>query len=72
MWTCETTAHSSLEPPDPSPSGPASPPTRSLPAPLAELEPALGDPNRPARFFAERSVDPRALSAAALAGRQAP
>lgn len=37
-----------------------------LPAPLAELEPALADPNRPAVFLQERSVDPRALAAAAL------
>lgn len=55
-----------MEPLDPNPARPASPPDSPLPAPLAELEPALGDPNRPARFFAERSVDPRALSAAAL------
>jgi glycine oxidase len=38
----------------------------SLPAPLAELEPALATPNRPAFFLKERSVDPRALTAAAL------
>jgi glycine oxidase len=37
-----------------------------LPAPLGELEPELADPGRPAFFFKERSVDPRALSAAAL------
>ena len=37
-----------------------------LPAPLAELEPALAEPNRPAFFLKERSVDPRGLSAAAL------
>lgn len=37
-----------------------------LPAPLAELEPALADPNRPAFYLKERSVDPRALTAAAL------
>ncbi|MFY9910997.1 MAG: glycine oxidase ThiO [Candidatus Sulfotelmatobacter sp.] len=37
-----------------------------LPAPLAELEPALADPRRPAFFLKERSVDPRALTAAAL------
>jgi glycine oxidase len=55
-----------FEPLDASPSRPASPPDSPLPAPLAELEPALGEPNRPARFYAERSVDPRALSAAAL------
>jgi glycine oxidase len=55
-----------LEPPDSVLSSPFSPPERTLPAPLAELEPALGTLNRPALFFAERSVDPRALSAAAL------
>ncbi len=38
-----------------------------LPAPLAELEPALGDCNRAAFYLQERSVDPRALTAAALA-----
>ena len=38
----------------------------SLPAPLAELEPALADTGRPAQFLRERSVDPRALVAAAL------
>jgi len=37
-----------------------------LPAPLRELEPELADPGRPALFLKERSVDPRALSAAAL------
>jgi len=37
-----------------------------LPAPLRELEPELADPDRPALFLKERSVDPRALSAAAL------
>jgi hypothetical protein len=37
-----------------------------LPAPLAELEPALSDANIPAVFLKERSVDPRALVAAAL------
>ena len=37
-----------------------------LPAPLAEIEPALADPNRPAIYLRERSVDPRALTAAAL------
>lgn len=37
-----------------------------VPAPLAELEPALTDPHRPALFLRERSVDPRAISAAAL------
>jgi len=38
-----------------------------LPAPLAELEPALAAPNRPAFYLKERSVDPRGLTAAALA-----
>ena len=38
----------------------------TLPAPLAELEPALADFNRSAFFLQERSVDPRALTAAAL------
>jgi glycine oxidase len=38
-----------------------------LPIPLAELEPALADSNRPAFFLKERCVDPRALTAAALA-----
>jgi len=37
-----------------------------LPAPLAELEPALAGADRPALFLRERSVDPRALAAAAL------
>jgi glycine oxidase len=38
-----------------------------LPASLAELEPALADHKRPAFFLRERSVDPRALTTAALA-----
>jgi glycine oxidase len=37
-----------------------------LPAPLAELEPALADLSRPAFYLKERSVDPRALAANAL------
>jgi glycine oxidase len=37
-----------------------------LPAPLAELEPALADPKRPAFYLKERSVDPQALTAAVL------
>jgi glycine oxidase len=37
-----------------------------MPTPLAELEPALADPTRPAVFLQERSVNPRALAAAAL------
>jgi glycine oxidase len=38
----------------------------ALPAPLADLEPALAESNLPAFFLKERSVDPRALTAAAL------
>lgn len=37
-----------------------------LPAPLAELESALAEPARPAFYLTERSVDPRALTSAAL------
>lgn len=37
-----------------------------LPASLAELEPTLADSKRPAIYLRERSVDPRALTAAAL------
>lgn len=40
------------------------PPGHPLPAALAELEPALADPNIPGFFLKERSVDPRALVAA--------
>lgn len=40
--------------------------SETLPAPLAELEPALADPKRPAIYLKECSVDPRALVAAAL------
>lgn len=36
-----------------------------LPAPLAELEPALAATDRPAFFLKERSVDPRGVTAAA-------
>ncbi len=39
----------------------------SLPAHLSELEPALAPQYGPAAFFKERSVDPRALTVAALA-----
>jgi len=39
---------------------------RALPASLHELEPALAEPDRPALYLKERSVDPRALAAAAL------
>ena len=45
---------------------PAGDSENAAPAPLAELEPALADPHRPAKFLRERSVDPRALVAAAL------
>jgi glycine oxidase len=38
----------------------------TLPAPLSELEPTLADLSRPALYLQERSVDPRALTAAAL------
>ncbi len=37
-----------------------------LPAPLAELEPALADQNRAAFYLKERCVEPRALTSAAL------
>ena len=37
-----------------------------LPAPLSEFEPALADFTRPAFYLQERSVDPRALTSAAL------
>jgi glycine oxidase len=37
-----------------------------LPAPLAELEPALSEVKGPVAYLKERSVDPRALVAAAL------
>ena len=37
-----------------------------LPSPLDELEPALGQVSLPAIYLKERSVDPRALTAAAL------
>jgi glycine oxidase len=39
----------------------------ALPAPLAELEPVVAEPTRTAFYLQERSVDPRALTAAALA-----
>jgi glycine oxidase len=38
----------------------------ALPAPLAELEPALAESNRQAFYLSERSVDPRGLTSAAL------
>jgi glycine oxidase len=37
-----------------------------LPAPLSDLEPALVETSRPAFFLKERSVDPRALTDAAI------
>ncbi len=40
--------------------------TATLPTPLAELEPVLADLNHPAFYLHERSVDPRAVTAAAL------
>ena len=40
--------------------------SRLLPAPLAELEPALAKPDQPAFYLKERSIDPRGLVAAAL------
>jgi glycine oxidase len=39
---------------------------RPLPSPLDQLEPALGHVDLPAIYLKERSVDPRALTAAAL------
>jgi glycine oxidase len=41
-------------------------PAALRPAQLDELEPALAESNRPAFYLRERSVDPRALTAAAL------
>jgi glycine oxidase len=40
-------------------------PASLLPVPLAELDPALAERQRPAFYLKERSVDPRALCAAA-------
>jgi glycine oxidase len=37
-----------------------------LPAPLSELEPEIADSNHPVFYLKERSVDPRALTAAAI------
>ncbi len=48
----------------PSPEHPGLPPA-NMPAPLAELEPALAIREGPAFYLKERSVDPRALTAAA-------
>ncbi|MGD1021207.1 MAG: glycine oxidase ThiO [Candidatus Sulfotelmatobacter sp.] len=42
-------------------------PAFTLPVPLAELEPVLADPSRPAFYLQERSVDPRSLTGAVLA-----
>jgi glycine oxidase len=41
-------------------------PSNLLPAPLTELEPALAESNNAPLYLKERSVDPRALTAAAL------
>ena len=43
-----------------------------LPAPLATLEPALQTPAHPPLFLKERSVDPRHLTAAAIAAARHP
>jgi glycine oxidase len=40
--------------------------SKLLPSPLSELEPALGNFTRPAFYLKERSVDPRALTTAAI------
>jgi glycine oxidase len=53
-------------PPDPSAENRLSPRPSPLPAPLAELEPALADASPAAVYLAERSVDPRLLTSAAL------
>ena len=45
---------------------PGFPAADSLPAPLAEMEPGLAARERPAVYLKERSIDPRALMAAAL------
>lgn len=51
--------------PPPAESQPATHGAALLPAHLAELEPSLGKLNGPSIFLKERSVDPRALTAAA-------
>ncbi|MGA7398666.1 MAG: glycine oxidase ThiO [Candidatus Sulfotelmatobacter sp.] len=51
----------------PSPGHAQEHPAFTLPVPLAEFEPVIADPTRPAFYLQERSVDPRALTAAALA-----
>jgi glycine oxidase len=51
----------------PSPEPTPERPEFTLPGPLGELEPALAEPTGPAFYLKERSVDPRALTAAALA-----
>jgi glycine oxidase len=53
-------------PPEHAPERPGFSLSSLLPAPLAELEPSLADPERPAFYLKERSVDPRALTAAAI------
>src|SRR3984885_1846141 len=55
-----------LPPPEHLPESSGSFPGKVIPASLAELEPALSETNRPAFYLKERSVDPRALTAAAL------
>jgi glycine oxidase len=51
----------------PSPEHALEVPGLSRPGPGGALEPALREPTRPAFYLKERSVDPRALTAAALA-----
>ena len=53
-------------PPEDAPKEPGFVAEHQLPAPLSELEPALADLNAPPLYLKERSVDPRALVAAAL------
>jgi glycine oxidase len=53
-------------PPGPTSENRLSPRSSPLPAPLAELEPALADTSGAAVYLAERSVDPRLLTSAAL------
>src|ERR1700680_1873622 len=55
-----------LFPPAAQSSHPAAESAGPLPAPLSEFEPALADFNGPTFYLQERSVDPRALTTAAL------
>ena len=55
-----------LPPPEHLPESSEFLPGKVIPASLAELEPALSETNRPAFYLKERSVDPRALTSAAL------